>query len=366
MASELTTKSDWVAKLGHRGRLWVVPEFKLVFVSVAKNACTSIKWVLADLAREDTSKFRSGLKAYTDDSAAVHNRRLHPNIPFPDKIDPALSAEIHPDNGWFVFGVIRDPRSRLFSAWQDKVLLQYPAYRRWASEPWYAPRPGEDAQAINAQFAEFVDAALTMKRFPPRENTHFRSQVDGLDLGRIPYTKIYPIEQLGDLRTDLSRHVEALGWTEPISFRRSNETPLRANAACFAGDVKAKVEQWYADDFAEFGEHFDFARIEKVPEWTAAELREVQVRTALHRRLGDVRQIALNQRKRAEEAEKKLKKATGKPVGKKAPAKKTAAGAKKKPAKAPATTADRLRSNGKRIARGLRRRVRQAQQRRAR
>jgi hypothetical protein len=300
-------RADWIAQFKRRGALWIVPEFKVLFVSVAKNACTSIKWVLAELAREEPSKFKAGLNPFTSDRAAVHDRRLHLNIPMPGELDARVRSEIHPDNGWFIFGVIRDPRSRLFSAWQDKVLLAYPgsSYRVWSTESWYPARPGEDAETINRQFAEFVDAAVADAPFAPRRNTHFRAQTDSLDTGRIPFTAIYPIEKLGQLRDDLARHVAALGWTEPITFRRDNETPLPANAAVFAGEVKAKVEQWYASDFAEFGEHFDFSRIEAAPEWTPAQLREVQVRAALHRRLGDVRELALEYRQRADENAKR-------------------------------------------------------------
>lgn len=307
-------RADWIAQLKHPDALWIVPEFKVLFVSVAKNACTSIKWVLAELAREDPSKFKAGLNPFTNDRAAVHDRQMHQNIPLPKKLDPSVRADMRPENGWFIFGVVRDPRSRLFSAWQDKVLLAYPgsSYRVWSTESWYPARPGEDAETINRQFADFVDAAVADPRFAPRRNTHFRTQTDSLDLDRVPFSDIYPIEKLGQLREDLTRHVAALGWTEPIVFRRDNETPLPVNAAVFAGEVKAKVEQWYASDFAEFGEHFDFSRIEAGPEWTPAQLREVQVRAALHRRLGDVRELALEYRQRAEDNAKRAERIAAK------------------------------------------------------
>ena len=108
-----------------------------------------------------------------------------------------------------------------------------------------------------------------------------------------------------DLQADLTRHVHGLGWTDPITFPRGNDTPLPANGAVFAGDVRAKIEQWYADDFAQFGDQFDFSRIASAPEWTAAQLREVRVRVALHDRLAEVRQIALKHRERAEKANKR-------------------------------------------------------------
>ena len=36
------------------------------------------------------------------------------------------SAAISPENGWFVFTVVRHPAARLFSAWQSKLLLREP------------------------------------------------------------------------------------------------------------------------------------------------------------------------------------------------------------------------------------------------
>ena len=309
MTRELTT-SSWVTRPGFRDRVWVVPEFKIAFVAVAKNACTSIKRVIAELGREDVENFKPGIKAYIDDSSAVHMRSLYRKLPSPEQLDPKIAAGIHPDNGWFVFGVARDPWSRLFSAWQDKILLQYPAYRWAETKPWYAHFPDGRAEQINADFARFVDAAVTDRKFPLLTNTHFRLQSAALDTDVVPFSHIYPIEKLGELRKDLAAHVESLGWREPIVFQRSNDTPLKANAAVFAGDVRAKVESWYAADFAQFGEFFDFARIEANPEWTEAQLREVQVRTSLNRRLGDVRKIALDYQKKAKDAKAEADAAT--------------------------------------------------------
>ena len=51
-------------RLGQRGlggRSYVLPEHKIMFISVAKNACTSVKWLLADLARGDPPPFHGTL-----------------------------------------------------------------------------------------------------------------------------------------------------------------------------------------------------------------------------------------------------------------------------------------------------------------
>jgi hypothetical protein len=302
-----TAPAGPIASLGHNGRVYVIPEFKLVYASVAKNACTAMKWVMADLAREDVSEFHSGLKPYTAEEHAVHNRDLFKKALYPDEVDPKTWAEIAPDTGWFIFGILRDPRSRLFSAWQDKLLMQDPAYRWLRREPWYPEIP-RDADAIIADFARFVDAFSSHPQFRLRGDTHFRPQVDSLMLDKVPYSRLYSIDELAALHIDLTQHVAALGWHEPLNFRRSNDTPLRANAAAFPDDVREKVEAIYAADFEAFGGMWDFGKIADVADWSPAAVREVQVRGALGVRLGDVRQIALDFRKSAERAARRADK----------------------------------------------------------
>src|SRR5699024_3446387 len=293
------TMTDWLSELGHNGRVYVVPEFRLVYVSVAKNACTTLKWVIAELAREDTAGFRSGLHTFVNEEHAVHSRGQFKHALHPDEVDPALRPEIHPDNGWFVFGVVRDPRDRLFSAWQEKLLMQNPGYRWLRDEPWYPEIPN-DAAEIASGFARFVDAAATDSNFSLMNDTHFRLPTQSPSWDVVPYSRIYLLVALGELRSDLMRHVESLGWSGPLHFWRGNETPLRANSAAFAdGDVREKIEKIYATDFENFGEFWDFSRIVAAPAWEPAAVQEVRVRAQLGRRLADVREIALRHRKRA-------------------------------------------------------------------
>gem|GEM_PF-2189804 len=303
------TGTDWLAELGHNGRVYVVPEFRLVYVSVAKNACTTLKWVIAELAREDTAGFRSGLHTFVSEEHAVHARGQFTRALYPDEVDPALRPEVHPDNGWFIFGVVRDPRARLFSAWQEKLLMQNPGYRWLRDEPWY-PNIPDNADEIASGFARFVSAAAADPNFPLLEDTHFRLQTKSLSRHIIPYSRIYPIAEFDELRADLMRHLESQGWSGPLHFWRGNETPLRANATVFADrDVRENIEKIYATDFEQFGELWDFSRIAAAPAWESAAIQEVRVRAQLGRRLGDVREIALRHRKRANREAKRAREA---------------------------------------------------------
>lgn len=310
MAETTTISPNWLRELGHKSRFWVVPEFKVVYNSLSKNACTTLKWVMADLAREDTRGMTAGIKGYTSDEHVVHNRALFKRVLFPDELDSALAREVHPDNGWFVFAVVRDPRSRFFSAWQDKVLLQDPAYRWLRKQPWHPAIP-TSAEEVAADFARFTDAAVDDPDFPLRKDTHFRNQTASLLLDSVPYSRIYPIERMSELRDELSAHVRSLGWTADIEFRRSNDTALRANAQAFPPDVRAKVEQLYRVDFDNFGQFWDFDKIAKTPDWTPAEIRETEVRATLGRRLGDMRHIAVQTQREVDKAHNQIAKLRG-------------------------------------------------------
>ena len=140
----------------------------MLYVSTAKNACTSLKWLVAELAGEDLTRFRPGLTAQLNDDAGVHQRNLWQRVPKLNQLSPELRRSIHPDNGWFVFGIVRDPRVRLFSAWESKYLLHDPVYRRWRGESWFPATPSTFDDVVES-FARFV---ALLDKHPDHQVTH--------------------------------------------------------------------------------------------------------------------------------------------------------------------------------------------------
>jgi hypothetical protein len=303
----VTAIGDQLASRRTKRHVYVIPPYRLMFVSVAKNACTSMKWVMAELADEDLSAFTLGLLPFISPDHAVHVRSRFKKTLRVDQLDPDTRAEIHPDNGWFIFSIVRDPRSRLFSAWQDKLLLQDAVYLQHNAHPWY-PQFSTDPAIITAEFARFVDAMSSQPQLPLHRDRHFNSQTNLLHLDAVPYSKIYPIEQLSQLRADLTEHLQRQGWEGTLTFRRTNDTPLRANASAFAGDVRSKIEKLYAADFENFGHLWNYAKIEQTAEWSTAALQELELRLAFGRRLGEVRQIAMTYRRRNRRMNKRVAK----------------------------------------------------------
>lgn len=291
--------------LGHDPHVWVVPEYKLAYVSTPKNACSTLKRVVATVAGEDLSSFRAGLKPYVNDAYAVHNRALYRRVRYLDELDPSTAGSIHPDNGWLVFGVARDPRSRLFSAWQDKFLLRSPGFFDLRDEPWFPAFP-DTAEQVVEDFAQFVDV-LTSSPSPALVNDgHFRSQVSILRPQTVPFSTVYSIGSMARLESDLTEHVRRLGWQGDLDFEPENSTPLRPTAALFAGDTAEKIEKFYAEDFSHFGDLWPQAARVTEAGWGSGQLSEARARAVSGERISQVRDIALAERRKRIKTEQRL------------------------------------------------------------
>ena len=298
-----TTVHDPLHVLGGTRRAFVVPELKVLYISVAKNACTTIKWLVAELAGEDPEQFRLGAGPYVTKDEGIHVRSHWQHTPTLNQIPAELRAEISPDNGWFVFGVVRDPRPRLFSAWQNKFLMRNPAYIQWRDEPWY-PRVPQTPQDVVDDFATFVDLLHTHPDAPVLDDAHFQPQVPYLAEHVVPYSHIYEIGTLGSMRSDLEAHVRAQGWTGDVRLGRSNDTPLRATADVFAAPVRERVDAYFHEDLARFGDLWDFTKVESAPPWSSDAMTALRAQIALSERICEL--IGLVKEARAGVATKRV------------------------------------------------------------
>lgn len=287
-------------------RTYLAPDVKVMFESLNKNACTSLKWMMADLAGEDLSTFTPGWQPLVSDSESVHNRDLWKASPRLDALDPDVRDGIHPDNGWFVFAVVRDPRLRLFSAWQNKLLIENPNSQRWAQDWWY-PRHPLTRESVIEDFSKFVEL---FEKEPDHwlraKDAHFRDQVELLVEHAVPYTRIYEISEMKQLTADLSAHLEAQGRPAELHLPRANPTPLRANAEVFGNGVAERIERLYAADFERFGHLWDFSRTEAAEPWSNADLAACENESALGKRIAELHRMARNQRDKHAKARKRI------------------------------------------------------------
>lgn len=214
-----------------------------------------------------------------------------------DLSDGELEA-ISPQNGWFIFAVVRHPATRLFSAWQSKLLLRERWWvERFGDAAWFprVPRSGHD---IIEDFHRFV-RALSDGASQVIPNRHFAPQHRLLAVRRMRYSCIYRTTDAADLLGDLDRHMRGAGWQgEALTLPRANSAPLVPIRPLFSPEVLAVVRAIYRRDF----EHFGFPdvapdRIEPADAYTAANVDEIGRLIERAERIGDLSRRARHLRR---------------------------------------------------------------------
>jgi hypothetical protein len=287
-------RDDPLRALGSARRAYVIPELRLLYISLAKNACTSIKWLMAELAGEDLASLRPTLGTFPDREAGVHNRPLWKKTPRLHELDPEVRRSISAENGWMVFAVIRDPRTRLFSAWENKYLLRNPAYSSKVNRPW-APRIPRGPQDVIADFAMFVhEIAADPDHEVFQQDAHFRAQTYLLAEHAVRYSRIYDISEIPEMMTELEAHVRANGYDgPPLLLSNSNDTPLPANREVFRGGVREEIEKIYASDFDRFWDRWDFSKMEaRELTWTDESFAHTHAVIKANERIADLARAA--------------------------------------------------------------------------
>jgi Sulfotransferase family len=238
----------------HPTATFVMPRWQAMYVSVNKAACTTLKWLVAEVQGEDLERFHSSLWDEVSRTMTIHQRRLWQRTPMALRMSEAKLAPISPGNGWFVFGVVRHPTARLFSAWQSKLLLREPWWvDQFGGEEWF-PRVPESGQDIVDEFIRFVRTVVRDPGQAIMRNRHFAPQGWMLAADRMPYTRIYKTSEIGELLEDFEEHLRARGYDGgPLKLLRANETPLKPIASLFPPDVLDAARTLCADDFERFG-----------------------------------------------------------------------------------------------------------------
>ena len=169
--------------------------------------------------------------AETSRTMTIHHRSRWQHTPMLNELDDEELAEITPENGWFVFAVVRHPAARFWSGWQSKLLLHEPyfskRYRRAPGRASRSPRPTWSRTSTPSCAASAADPAA-----PIFHDRHFRSQTRLLKTDRVPYSRVYQTAQFGELMRDLEAHLRPLGLERMPALRRSNETPSRRSSSC--------------------------------------------------------------------------------------------------------------------------------------
>ena len=246
-----------------RGRLTrgiVIEELRIVYVPVSKAACTSLRWLLADLLGLPRGSFEDPAKFRATQGQTIQNVNKWPPEYIVQRADPSWLQEVAEDETWFRFSVVRDPARRLWSAWQSKLLLRQPGFvEAFGGEPWFPGVPSSPEEVIE-DYERFVAALDAEEEDRRPSDPHWRLQTELLGDAPPALNHIGKVERLGETLGLLGEHVARSGRELP-PMRRENVTPLAYPEGLLGGETLRIVRERYAPDYRAF----DYPMPKQVP-----------------------------------------------------------------------------------------------------
>jgi hypothetical protein len=178
----------------------VVPELKVLYCPIAKNACTSLKRTMVRISDIPMKEeiLSGGVHVMTDqNNTGIQLCEFHV-----EKVNEILA-----DTAYFTFVVIREPFERMLSAYIEKFVMNRKDKAQWR-------HTGAVVAAVQGCGVDDVDydRGITFRAFvehvvsqPPKKlDTHWRPQF--LYLEGVPYAHVYTVRDIARLTEDLSRH----------------------------------------------------------------------------------------------------------------------------------------------------------------
>jgi hypothetical protein len=228
---------------------FVCPDRRLLYFETPKAACSTLKWLLADLTgRNWLIRPAAG---ETSLAMAIHDRSQHPvadltSVPFV----VAHAALTSPD--WTRFCVVRNPYARLHSAWAEKIRELSPGYQSMvrAIQGW---DPGSAGNG-SVQFSSFLRYLISAAPPQLRDDSHWAPMSRLLLPGIIDYTHVLRLETFpNSFVSMMARVAPDLDARAALANRRTNTSLPSDWRAAYDEESAAAACTIAADDFEEFG-----------------------------------------------------------------------------------------------------------------
>ena len=225
---------------------------RYLYVMTPKAGCTTIKHMICEI---ESITIRSEVvprrNRESKRAMLIHDQDALP-IPHLTTLPQDQAAQLlSPDSGYLAFAFVRNPYSRLFSAWNNKLRFVEPSYAPVAAAIRDALGLGGGAAPIS--FADFV--SYVCRHEDPRVcDHHWALQTALLFPDAIPYSFICPIEEFGygwglwrsHLEQVKGEPVEVLATPKNVSLPEDWRASLDERLA-------SQIYEYYAEDFIKFG-----------------------------------------------------------------------------------------------------------------
>ncbi|HFD80748.1 MAG TPA: hypothetical protein ENK05_10220 [Gammaproteobacteria bacterium] len=246
---------------------FVSERHRYLYVEVPKAACTSIKRLIHRVEGLPPIPVSFDRLPETRLYMFIHDRQRFP-LPSLANLPPEHAGAILQANDWFRFTFVRNPYSRLVSAWKNKLYFVEPGLENTYNEIRKIFAAELEGRYIGFDlFARYVAEYQDLGRCNP----HYRLQKRLIFADAIPYDYIGRVENFGEGIMEFHRRTGTAAEADPGGNSRNRSDPADWRSH-YTEQLAELVYQAYAEDFEYFGYDKDSWRGgEPLPPKTASE-----------------------------------------------------------------------------------------------
>ncbi|MGA7646226.1 MAG: sulfotransferase family protein [Terriglobales bacterium] len=218
---------------------------RYLYFEVPKAACTQMKELLRQQHGAPPLQLLVGKLMETRRDMFVHARE---NVPLPSLVDlnDATQKEVLESDSFFRFTIVRNPYTRLVSAWKNKVVPCEPgAERLYLAIKGRLPDMHAKELITFDEFVNYLHAKGDLSEADP----HWRRQVDHLFFKALSFSHVGKLENMSATLTRFQQH---LGLSEPLMAGGKNVS-APVGLATYNQDLADKVYSLYHEDFERLG-----------------------------------------------------------------------------------------------------------------
>lgn len=309
---EMDLDDQWPSEFSNHVllRTVVLEELKLLYVPVPKAACTSLLWWMAELAQLPKDRFAWSRRLHVAPTQAVHDARMWQHGQRLLDYRGAERERVLTEKGWFRFTAVREPASRLWSAWQSKLLVRDPRFvGRFGDQTWL-PRYPETPDQIVEDFRAFVEALEQHAGEDSIRDVHWGLQHDLIQAFDLDH--VGRVERLDETLAALQAHLG--GEAANLSVRQTaNRNLLPYHPAVYDEQAAATVAKLFAVDYERYGyEPISAPEGGSLDSWSARVeplIPAVQEMISRHQRLSDLGQVLYAQQRQVRQTMRRYERA---------------------------------------------------------
>ena len=240
---------------------FVSPENKYIYLEVPKAACTRIKYIIHGLEKLPPIRASFNRLPETRLYMFIHDRERF-QLPSLITLPKDVAESALRDNQYFRFTFVRNPYSRLISAWKNKIYFIEPGL-----ENTYLSINKAFPQHVDGKFINFEGFIRYLSEYEDVStcNPHYRLQTKLTFVDAIQYDYIGKVEEFSEGMNVFEESIGVHG-IENIGGSPANESDKGDWRSHYTGQLARLVYELYEDDFKQFGYEKDSWKGGKIAE----------------------------------------------------------------------------------------------------